>query len=192
VAVRIHAFLTSTLYKLNDETDLQCLSWESKNDLRASSQAHYYLLVWKSADEGNLPLPSAASVSPLSWGSSRPTSKRVLLSPLCTILAVVTMFSAELRGAPWIVTFKILDRRNVDKVFQTSDPELLCKMLRSRKALIITFSCNTGWNVFMHSIKESKERFSVQIYWIHNIALSSNKINILTRYYFLCYCAWEI
>lgn len=144
-----------------------------------------YLLDWKSTHEWNLPLPSAASVSSLSWGSSRPTSKRLLLSPPCTIRAVVTMFGAELRGTPWIVTFKILDRRNVAKLFQTSDPNVLCKILRTRKTLIVTFSYNTGWNIFMHSNKECIERFKFQIYWIRNIALSSNKINILTRYYFL-------
>jgi hypothetical protein len=148
-----------------------------------------YLWDWKSAHEGNSPLLSAASVSSLSWGSSRPTSKRLLLSPLCTIRAVVTMFVAELRGTPWIVTFKILDRMNVAKVFQTSDPKFLCKILRKRKALIVTFSRNIGWNVFMHINKESKEHLRVHIYWLHNIALSSNKVNILTRYYFLYYCA---
>jgi len=135
-----------------------------------------YLLDWKSTRESNLLLPSAASVSSLSWGSSRPTSKRLLLSPLCTIRAVVTMFGAELRGTPWNVTFKILDRMNVAKVFQTSDPKFLCKILRTRKFLPVTFSCNIGWNVFMHCNKESKERLRAQNYWIHYIALSSNKI----------------
>jgi hypothetical protein len=150
-----------------------------------------YPLDWKSTHEGILLLPYAASVSSLSWESSRTTSKRLLLSLLCTIRAVVTIFGAELRGTPWIVTFKILDRMNVAKVFQTSDPKFLCKILRTRKVLTVTFSCNIGWTLSMHSNKESKERLRAQNYWIHDIALYSNKINILARYYFLYYWIWE-